>query len=643
MKKTKLSLCLASSFVAALSLAACNSVTSKDNAVVTVKNYNGEEVDIATDAVYAKYKNETDGVSKFYNAILESLIRYEYADSASAIRTQNWTKAIKSNSEIKAEAENNVKNDKNTAEENAKTNDTSYETEWEAILKSHGCEDEDELLEYYIYQLEKEDITEKFFLQQKDSTLLTEWIGIKDDGSASEGVAKGVFPYHIRHTLVSISGGSGNFYDGTISSTEAKNLSNTMKSLLDTKFTFADVAKKYSGDTGSGAKGGDVGIMSTTTSFVNEFKLGIYAYDAIYTHTADAAKDTIKEGLGIDNNYKLDLFGVEGGVGIEDAWKSMKGDRTNAGSITEVPFDAFLKIGEYADLEKVDGKQVNEGNEHYFPRNVLYNYYLNFHNPFVITKQSINTNTGFPVTFEGSEYNARFATVALPQGNRDVLVDEQGNVIIGCRSEHGIHLMIMEKSIYDYSLGGNGNDNTSLEDYYTSLTPNDTEYPYRADKSKKDTYVSFIETADNSTYTSRASDVKSAVQSFDSTYDYRLFQTICDLEGTNIKFLDEDLKQAIDDYISRTRDNNNENAYKSLNEAWRTYTELVALQFENRTDDWEKDDETIADRTERSLEGEFRTIHPRCAVGFKKHSGAAWQKANDPDHPETEGICYYGD
>ena len=103
MKKSKLSLCLASSFVAALSLAACgNSVSSKDNAVVSIKNYNGETVDILTDAAYRKYKTETDGVSKFYNAILETLIRYEYANPASAIRTQNWAKAIKSNSEIKS-------------------------------------------------------------------------------------------------------------------------------------------------------------------------------------------------------------------------------------------------------------------------------------------------------------------------------------------------------------------------------------------------------------------------------------------------------------------------------------------------------------------------------------------------------------
>ena len=462
MKKSKLSLCLASSFVAALSLVACSGdVTSKEDAVVTITDANGNVVDILTDAAYNKYKSDSNGVSKFYNAILETLIRYEYANPASKIRTQNWTKAIKSNEDIKAEAENNVKNDKNTAEENAKTNDTSYETEWEAILSSHNCEDEAELLEYYIYQLEKEDMTDKFFLEQKDSTLLTEWIGVKDDGSDPQGTAKGVFPYHIRHVLTSISGGNTDFYNGTITTDEAKNLSNTMSALVSTKYTFADVAKSYSGDSGSGEKGGDVGIMTTTTAFVNEFKLGIYVYDAIYnTANADkAALGLIREGVGLTNDYTLDVYGNSG---ILNAWKESTG--VNAGKVEKVPYGAFKVIGDLAEAEKDQyGKQVNKGNEHYFPRNVLYNYYLNFHNPFVITNRGLD-DQGFVGDVDTTLSADRFQ--ATIDGDK-VLTDEKGNVVIGVRSEHGIHFMIMEKSIFDYQAGGNGSDNTSLEDYYT--------------------------------------------------------------------------------------------------------------------------------------------------------------------------------
>ena len=631
MKKSKLSLCLASSFVAALSLVACSGdVTSKEDAVVTITDANGNVVDILTDAAYNKYKSDSNGVSKFYNAILETLIRYEYANPASKIRTQNWTKAIKSNEDIKAEAENNVKNDKNTAEENAKTNDTSYETEWEAILSSHNCEDEAELLEYYIYQLEKEDMTDKFFLEQKDSTLLTEWIGVKDDGSDPQGTAKGVFPYHIRHVLTSISGGNTDFYNGTITTDEAKNLGNTMSALVSTKYTFADVAKSYSGDSGSGEKGGDVGIMTTTTAFVNEFKLGIYVYDAIYnTANADkAALGLIREGVGLTNDYTLDVYGNSG---ILNAWKESTG--VNAGKVEKVPYGAFKVIGDLAEAEKDQyGKQVNKGNEHYFPRNVLYNYYLNFHNPFVITNRRLD-DQGFVGAVDTSLSADRFQ--ATIDGDK-VLTDEKGNVVIGVRSEHGIHFMIMEKSIFDYQQGGNGSDNTSLEDYYTSLTPSDSNYPYKADHSKKDTYVSYIKTTENSTYTTRAGEVKTAVQSFDSTYDYRLYKYILAIEGDNIVFNDNDLAKNIDAYISRTRESNNDNAYKTLHESWRTYTELVALQYASRTG-WAYGHAADVDITD-----DIRTISPRCAIGFKDHASNDWLEHGGAAD-DRKGVCYYED
>lgn len=630
MKKSKLSLCLASSFVAALSLVACSGdVTSKDGAVVTVTDANGNVVDILSDAAYNKYKTDSNSVSKFYNAILETLIRYEYANPASKIRTQNWTKAIKSNADIKAEAENNVKNDKNTAEENAKTNDTSYDTEWESILSSHNCEDENELLEYYIYQLEKEDMTDKFFLQQKDSTLLTEWIGVKDDGTDPQGSAKGVFPYHIRHVLTSISGGSTDFYNGTITSAEAKNLSDTMSALVSNKYTFADVAKSYSGDSGSGEKGGDVGVMATTTAFVNEFKLGIYVYDALYNanNASKAALGLIKKGVGIDNDYKLDVYG---GLGIEDAWTDPTG--VNGGEIEKVPYGVFVELGKLAETEKDQyGKQVNKGNEHYFPRNVLYNYYLNFHNPFVITKKLLNAE-GFPGVEAGLSDERFQATI----GGDKVLTDEKGNVVIGVRSEHGIHFMIMEKSIFDYQKGGNGNDNTSLEDYYTSLTPSDSDYPYKADHTKKETYVSYIKTTENSTYTTRAGEIKTAVQSFDSTYDYRLFNYILDIEGDNVKIKDDELAASINEYISRTRINNNDNAYKTLNESWRTYTELVALQYDSRTE-W-----ADAHSSDVAITADIRTISPRCAIGFKDHASNDW-KEHGGAGDDRKGVCYYED
>ena len=648
MKKSKLSLCLASSIVAALSLVACNSVSSKEGAVVTITDYNGNEVDILTNAIYDEYKKDSDGVSKYYNAILEALIRYEYADTNSGVRTRSgWNKSIKSTTEIENEAKSNVENDKSTAKNNAKTNDTSYETEWDAILESHGCEDEDDLLEYYIYQAEKQDITEVFLLQHKDTTLLNEWIGVDKDGNNVGGSAKAVFPYHIRHVLASISGGEGDYVRGTITSTEAKKLGQIMKDLLDVNYTFGRTAMEESGDTGSAEKSGDVGLMTTTTSFVNEFKLGIYAYDALYNqdNASKTAANTIKNGLGIDNNFTFDLSKDTKGIGIEDAWTNASG--INGGNIQTVPFGLFYLLNSLAETELDDnGKQVNGGDEHYYPRNVLYNYYLNFHNPFVITYKDIGANglpSDDPVDIgnfpDWAIDTTRFVDANIKGVTEKVLADKDGNVIIGCRSSHGIHFMIMEKSIYEYDNYDVSDPNKpTLAEYYTSLTPSDPNYPKVADGEHKGenkaSYVTSLPVIDEgkSDYNTRASEIKSAVQSFDSTYDYRLYEYLLnDLEKDTIKINVEGLKESIDKYISRTRDSNNDNAYKTLNETWRTYTQSVAHQYELRFD-WD-----IADDKD-TVDSSFRNISPRCAVGFafKSKGGTVTE-----DHEWGKGgFCY---
>ena len=652
MKKSKLSLCLASSFVAALSLVACNSVSSKDGAVVTIKNHDGSETVILTDAAYSEYMKSTDGVSKFYNAILEALVRYEYSNSGSYIRSNqgNWPKSIKDPESIKAEAENNVQNDKNTAEQNAKSNDTSYEDEWDSILKSHNCEDEDDLLEYYIYQLEKEDISDKFLIQQRDSSLTSEWLGVNNDGTDPNvgNKAKGVFPYHIRHVLTSISGGESDYATGTITSQEAKNLGNTMKAFLNKDYSFGRVATEYSGDEGSAAKSGDVGIMTTTTSFVNEFKLGIYAFDNIYNTinegTTEAEQKThamIEKGVGLDNNYKVTLSRDVKDQGLKTAWGTI-----NEGEIQKVPFGAFIEIGKAAEFEKDDnGAQVNKGDEHYFPRNVLYNYYLNFHNPFVITKQVLDVN-GFPTGYDGSDPSidaSRFKNVTLNGVPTEVLVDKDQNVIIGCRSSHGIHFMIMERSIYDYKDNrGEGENFSKLTDYYTSLTPSDANFP-----TGKATYVASISTSEQSDYTTRANEIKSAVQSYDETYDYRLFEYILDVEKDKININPKlGIEENIRNYIAATRANNNDNAYKSLNEAWRTYTEQVANQYFQRTVDgfsnWQAWFDDPSHNTgnpdiDYKTEYKFRMISPRCAVGFKT-------KGNSNVEEWAEGgYCYHAE
>ena len=63
MKKSKLSITLVTSFIAAMALTACKDVTKSDKAVVTFKTYSGETVELITDNVYNKYRGTSNGIS----------------------------------------------------------------------------------------------------------------------------------------------------------------------------------------------------------------------------------------------------------------------------------------------------------------------------------------------------------------------------------------------------------------------------------------------------------------------------------------------------------------------------------------------------------------------------------------------------
>ena len=76
MKKSKLSITLVTGFIAAMALSACSNVTSSKNAVVTFTPYGSKDkIALLTDDMYNAYRDTTNGVSKFYDKILEVLIR----------------------------------------------------------------------------------------------------------------------------------------------------------------------------------------------------------------------------------------------------------------------------------------------------------------------------------------------------------------------------------------------------------------------------------------------------------------------------------------------------------------------------------------------------------------------------------------
>ena len=607
MKKSKLSIGLVTSFIASLAMSACSSdVTKSNDSIVNFTGYNGQDLSVLTDEIYDDYRESATGISSYYDQVMEVLIRNAFSKDQ---KGSTKLEGIKKNyNQIVNEAKDNVKGAKQTAKENAETNGTSYKTEWQSILSEKGVEDEAELLQYYIYQLEKEVIEDWYFDQHEDE-LRKEYLGVDNDGNnISSTKASSQHPYHIRHILIKVEDGATEFCRGTITSDQAKLLSSTVELLAEGVMTFGEVAEKKSEDS-SNTSYGDVGIMTNKASsgslgMVNEFQLGIYAYDA---YVANSGKNST----------------IDADLGLSDDVKSALKDQ----GIVEIPYSVFVELGDVAEVEAntVTGLPVEDNKAAIYPRNLLWNKYLNNHSIFVITngKREVNadiTGTAKDVkdvteayTYYDTEdvygdidYSKLTGFKANSKFNRSkekVLSDENNNVIIGVRSQYGIHLMIVEKSAYD----------TNLEDYYTTKVPGDEGFP------ETKTYVNFIESVNKSEYNTRAETVRSAIKGFDSTYDYRLYEELTSDRDTEFEGKDKTLKllDSIDAYIALQREKNIDDQKEGMEKVWNTYLELLEVQKYYRS--------TVNN-----------VINEGCKIAFSKTTLTVEEKAAY----EEGGACY---
>ena len=557
MKKSKLSITLVTSFIAAMALTACNEVTADKEAIVTFTPYGSKEaIALVTNDVYGEYAKTSTGVTKFYDKILEVLIRYQFKEN-------NFDKGELDYSEIENWAKNQVQEQKDKAKANAKSNGTNYDDEWDAILESNNVEDTKGLQEKFIYEKEKE-VMKNWYADNTDNAeaLKNEFLGVNETGGKVESNVKAAMPYHIRHILVKVdeaADAQAKFYKGTISEAQAKLLADTVSTLASGTYTFSQVASMYSED-GSASSGGDVGIMTNAATsgslgMVNEFQLGLYAYDNLYdaANTSSPASAVIKEGLGITDDVKNAL----------------------PAEAVEIPYEVFVNLGKYAKVTAdKEGNKLADGSATVYPRNILWNKYLNLHNVFLIK----NVKSGAS-KFGAADAKDEFSNLASTTVDSEAptarfnadgyLVDENDNVIVGVRSQYGIHFMIIEKSMYEYD---------TLATYYSTKLPGEDGY-------SDDSYVGYIQSQSNEDYKKRADDVKSKITSFDATYDYRLYQYLTSEVTISFTGAAAGLGDMIERYIGAQQENNAFKQEDGLEKVWRTYTEMLDVQEENRVGD----------------------------------------------------------
>ena len=495
---------------------------------------------------------------------------------------------IKKDASMDSEVANSIAEFKKDAAASAKNNGTTESEEIEKALTSAGVDTLEELQDQKYYNLKLKNANEDYTSDERyTSTYLPTYI--KDD-----------HPYHVKHILVKYdSDDVTNLYKGTISESDAKDISNVITRLASGE-TFSSVAASKSEDGNSSevgvtgpSIGGDAGIMSTKTGFVSEFKYGVYTYDAFFNPEISAENKAIMKN-GIDNGG---VFSGESSVNA--SYASVAGQ-----NVYGIPYSVAKEILAYADkTTDVSGKSVTNADATYYPRNVLFNNYFNNHGlSFIyLDETSTDETTAYGDTYyTPSEYSSldsgtSFKTVsgisdklisytedntsahttktASINGSKKVLCDETGRPILVARatgssssSYNGLHFIVLQNDPYTQT-------DDQLNAYYALSKPSTS----TVDTSAAATYVNFVSTIDRTYYNNRISAIKSAVDTYDSNSEYTKYHYYMDKATTGdndngIKItVDSKINSAVENFIDTKIATSKESELRTYNTSWETY------------------------------------------------------------------------
>ena len=578
MKKSKLKLGLVTSFICGMALTACNDVTANDKSVVDYK-FGDSTISLSTDNMYSDDLETSAGLTKYYEKVRDLLVRATFEKVTSD--TTNGLSVKDNFAALDAKADNKVEEQKETARKNAKNNDTSYSDELDAIYESNNVEDEKGLKEKFLLDLEKEQLDSAIMGNDKQLEILRD-----GDGTNEKGWIENAKPYHIKHMLVKVEGGSDNFTRATITKDEAVKISKIV-TLMASGSKFDDLASNNLLTDDSADKLGDVGIVNnnaTTKSLkmVSEFQLGIYTADAIINHDIST---NVLEGLGLESEVDLD-----GSLKADNKTLDKKAVK-DAIEVKKVPYEIFEKLGDYAELPKDEAEEaIKDVNACVYPRNVIWNKYLNNHNVFVIVNKLADENSVSELLKKDSngnpEEDPKTANLTLTPGTKSGFNDkgylcaEDGKVIFGVRSEYGIHFIKIQKSAYD----------TDLKTYYPiALKVGDVDVTKQAVGSN---YIVGLDNAKD-TFDTRLADIKSAIKSYDSNSEYRLYNFLVTYAKNNniINSSDEatnKILSKIDNHIADLKASEAHKQTEGLTSVWENYLRLITLQNDKRDDEWDE-------------------------------------------------------
>ena len=546
-----------------VTLSACsNPVTeNSDGYLITMKDKDGNSTGYTADQLFGNYRDNEFGVSKFVESVTELVIRNQINQEDAE------TEALKA--EILRKADISVDGVKETARNNASTNGTNYNDELNTLLESYNVEDLAELKDYFAYRTMKQEVEDRYFDDNLSSFVIGDAFG--------PGYLNERLPYHVKHILVKVSAVGSDLYNGRITEAEAKKLYAVANRLAIQRNgeTFGEVAREMSED-GSKEQFGDLGIMSKATSFVNEFKLGIYAYDSVFNQNAEVVEK--RDQLNVPETA-LEYFDDLG--------------------LATIPFHAFVSLDQYANVTKdINGNPVNNNDTLYYPRNIIFNEYFNRHNIAVVTPESLG----------GGDYNYDGFRTVPELNNQRVLTDENGKVILVVRAGtgsgdsgyQGIHFIVVERSALVETQNG-----VSLEDYYTTEIPGTPNYP-TANGEDLVTFVNFNVTT-TANYKTRAETVTNEIRNFDRFFNFRMLEQL--IAEQEVTFVDENLEDAVLNYMDVTRRSSTFDQNLQEINTWNTYIEFLQYQAFQRQ----------------------RLIDTDCAYAYLNNDGGLFNQG---------GVCY---
>ena len=636
-------ICLAIAALSAVSLSGCSSVTSNSEGYILTYTYNGKELSISTREIIDRYLNENrnDHAAAFYNALNEVVIRRAFEEDGPL-------------ASFKSTVDNNATNDVNYAKDQADEDGTSWSDYLDGQITDDSLTTEEKEQEFFLqkqYERMKTTVEEQYFENfsdyQKDSSDST--ADLQDEYNllyGTNGYIQNKVPYHIRHILVQVDASQDYGYSrGHISSDDAHQIYQVVTALVNGT-SFADTANLYTDDTGNedsstGTLNGGEYIMDSSTSFVNEFKLGIYTYDLLLSDN----------GYESDTNYKtkLDNLHIPG---------SVKDTLTDFG-VSWIPYDIILELERVKDQTTANGVTVNDNDEDYYPRNIYFNKYFQNRNVAFITDEALLTDNQLGYTtkdyssFTGDNWTTvgmdkrndkvsgntvysdvneeghyitsgvqstnlddtqkdNFQEITIDGVTKNVLCDQNGNPIMVVRNQEsssGIHFIVIERSAFD-TAGGTAEDEpykATIEEYYAPVTPKEidgidpnTQRPYWTTDGTfpvytdngvtlpKQTYVQTEEVRSYSdvnntvgNYSTRVSTLRTSIETSIDTYD--TFKWLNpDYEISLNDIAGQDIQSMVETYINKETRASEDTAAQSLEDSWMSYANSIVQQNRQR-------------------------------------------------------------